>query len=75
MTNGQSKMTNKTKFAFPVGETFNIEETIKYLQHKIDTNYTTPAGNCWGDYKMTVDMKFTEDGVYKGTGIRLVKNK
>ena len=49
MTNGQSKMTNKTKIAFPVGEKFDIEEVIKHIQHKIDTNYTTPAGNCWGD--------------------------
>ena len=73
MPNAHSKMMNQT--TFPIGEKFNLEEVIAHLQHKIDTGYTTKGGNSYKDWKMTVDMKFTEDGEYKGTSIQLKKKE
>jgi hypothetical protein len=73
MPTTHSKMINQT--AFPIGEKFNIEELITHLQHKINTGYTTKGGNSYKDWKMTVDMKFSEDGEYEGTRIHLKKKE
>jgi hypothetical protein len=54
-------------------DTISPESVIQHLQRKIENCDKTKNGNSYGDYRMEVNIKFSNDGEYEGTQIRLIK--